>query len=186
MRLHDYTSLLALQGEDGQWAWLQFSSPIRWHYDVLRALEYFRSVGDKPDSRMGEAIDLLQSKQQPDGGWLLENTHPGKVHFALENGDGRPSRGTHCGRCVFCVGMTTQRGSGDGTKLTPVRWNGSMSDAENQKGRTASETRPAARLGAGVDPCGYRPLKHCLIADDHGLAPDSGIWLSIPAWADAA
>ena len=72
-------------------AWLQFSFPPRWHYDVLRALEYFRSVGDVPDSRMGQAIDLLRSKQQPDGTWLLENTHPGKVHFALEAGDGRPS-----------------------------------------------------------------------------------------------
>jgi len=73
-------------------AWLQFSFPTRWHYDVLRALEYFRSVGDAPDSRIDEAIDLLRSKRQPDGTWLLENTHPGKVHFALEDGDGRPSR----------------------------------------------------------------------------------------------
>ena len=41
---------------------------------------------------MNEAIDLLRSKQQPDGAWLLENTHPGEVHFTLEEGDGRPSR----------------------------------------------------------------------------------------------
>jgi hypothetical protein len=41
---------------------------------------------------MGEAIDLVRSKQQPDGTWLLENTHPGKVHFALEEGAKRPSR----------------------------------------------------------------------------------------------
>jgi hypothetical protein len=73
-------------------AWLQFSFPTRWQYDVLRALEYFRSVGDMPDLRMDEAIDLLRSKQQPDGTWLLENTHPGQVHFTLEDGDGRPSR----------------------------------------------------------------------------------------------
>ena len=73
-------------------AWLQFSFPTRWHYDVLRALEYFRSVGEMPDPRMEEAVDWLRSKQQPDGTWLLENTHPGKVHFALEDGDGRPSR----------------------------------------------------------------------------------------------
>jgi hypothetical protein len=72
--------------------WQHFSFPIRWHYDVLRALEYFRAVGDRPDSRMDEAIELLRSKQQPDGTWLLENTHPGKVHFTLEDGDGRPSR----------------------------------------------------------------------------------------------
>jgi hypothetical protein len=73
-------------------AWLQFSFPTRWRYDVLRALEYFRSVGEVPDSRMDEAIDLLRSRQEPDGTWLLENTHPGEVHFTLEDGDNRPSR----------------------------------------------------------------------------------------------
>lgn len=73
-------------------AWLRFSFPIRWHYDVLRALEYFRATGQAPDPRLREAIDLLLSKRQPDGTWLLENTHPGRIHFALEDGDGRPSR----------------------------------------------------------------------------------------------
>ena len=73
-------------------AWLQFSFPARWHYDVLRALDYFRTAGGAPDPRLDEAIELVRSKRQPDGTWLLENTHPGKVHFALEDGDGRPSR----------------------------------------------------------------------------------------------
>jgi hypothetical protein len=73
-------------------AWLQFSFPVYWHYDVLRALDYFRSVGDVPDSRLAAAVDLVRSKRQPDGTWLLENTHPGQIHFALEDGDGRPSR----------------------------------------------------------------------------------------------
>jgi len=73
-------------------AWLQFSFPTRWHYDVLRGLEYFREAGDPPDPRLDEALDLLRSKRQADGAWLLENTHPGKVHFMLEDGDGRPSR----------------------------------------------------------------------------------------------
>ncbi len=72
--------------------WLQFSFPVRWHYDALRALEYFRTVGDVPDTRMDEAIDLLRSKQQKDGTWLLENTHPGKVYFEMEEGDTQPSR----------------------------------------------------------------------------------------------
>ncbi len=79
-------------GEIVNATWLQFSYPPRWHYDVLRALDYFRAAADAPDPRMNEAIELLQSKRQPDGRWLLENTHPGKVHFALEEGDGRPSR----------------------------------------------------------------------------------------------
>ena len=73
-------------------AWLKFSFPPRWHYDVLRALEYFRAAGDPPDPRVDEAIDVVRRKQQPDGTWLLENTHPGAIHFALEDGDGRASR----------------------------------------------------------------------------------------------
>jgi hypothetical protein len=73
-------------------AYLRFSFPTRWHYDVLRGLEYFRSAGDPPEARVDEAIDLLRSKQQPDGTWLLENTHPGAVYFRLEDGDGRSSR----------------------------------------------------------------------------------------------
>lgn len=68
-----------------------FSFPTHWYYDVLRALDYFR-VADRHDQRLDEAVSLLRSKQQPDGTWLLENTHPGKVHFALEDGDGKPSR----------------------------------------------------------------------------------------------
>jgi hypothetical protein len=79
-------------GEVVNQAWLQCSFPTRWHYDVLRALEYFWETGDPPDQRVDEAIHVLRSKQQPDGTWLLENTHPGKVHFTLEDGDGRPSR----------------------------------------------------------------------------------------------
>jgi hypothetical protein len=73
-------------------AWMQFSFPTRWQYDVLRALDYFCSAGETPDSRVDEAIDLLRSKQQPDGTFLLENTHPGQIYFPLEDGDGRPSR----------------------------------------------------------------------------------------------
>lgn len=73
-------------------SWLSFSFPVRWHYDVLRALDYFRAAGGPPGPRLSEAVALVRSKQQPDGRWLLENTHPGRVHFALEDGDGQPSR----------------------------------------------------------------------------------------------
>lgn len=73
-------------------SWLELSFPSRWHYDVLRGLEYFRAVGDRPDPRVDEAVEHVRSKRQPDGTWLLENTHPGAVHFPLEEGDGRPSR----------------------------------------------------------------------------------------------
>ena len=72
--------------------WLMFSFPVWWHYDVLRGLDYFRSAGGRRDVRLEEAIHLLESKMQPDGRWLLENTHPGRVHFELEDGDKQPSR----------------------------------------------------------------------------------------------
>jgi hypothetical protein len=72
--------------------WLQFSYPTRWFYDALRGLDYFRAAGGPPDRRLEEAVDAVRSKQQRDGRWLLENTHPGKVHFQLEDGDGQPSR----------------------------------------------------------------------------------------------
>jgi hypothetical protein len=72
-------------------AWLTFSFPTRWRYDVLRGLEYFR-MADVRDSRISDAIELVRSKRQDDGSWLLENSHPGAVQFELEAGDGRPSR----------------------------------------------------------------------------------------------
>jgi hypothetical protein len=72
--------------------WLRFSFPTWWHYDLLRAVDYFRTTGDAPDPRLAEAITVLRTKQQPDGTWLLENTQPGAVHFPIEDGDGQPSR----------------------------------------------------------------------------------------------
>ncbi len=79
-------------GEVADPAYLAFSFPPRWHYDVLRGLEHLRAAGREPDPRLDDAVALVRSKQQPDGTWLLENTHPGAVHFPLEDGDGMPSR----------------------------------------------------------------------------------------------
>lgn len=73
-------------------SYLQFSFPVWWHYDILRGLDYLRAAADPADPRVEEGIQLVRSKMQPDGTWLLENTHRGKVPFILEEGDGRPSR----------------------------------------------------------------------------------------------
>jgi len=72
--------------------WLQFSFPPRWHYDVLRALDYFWASGARYDPRMDEALTLVEGKRGADGRWLLENTHTGGVHLEMEDGDGKPSR----------------------------------------------------------------------------------------------
>ena len=79
-------------GEIVRTSYLQFSFPTWWHYDTLRGLDYFRAATDAQDPRVEESIQLVKSKVQPDGTWLLENTHRGKVPFILEEGDGRPSR----------------------------------------------------------------------------------------------
>jgi len=71
--------------------WLRFSFPTWWHYDVLRGLDYFRRTGDAPDPRLTEAIDHVRSREQQDGTWLLDNTHPGAVQLLMEK-DGEPSR----------------------------------------------------------------------------------------------
>jgi hypothetical protein len=73
-------------------AYLEFAFPYYWHYDVLRALDYFRKSGANPDPRMAEAVEVVQSKRQPDGRWLLDRVHAGHVHFDLEDGVGTPSR----------------------------------------------------------------------------------------------
>jgi hypothetical protein len=78
-------------GEVADEGFLRLSFPPRWHYDVLRALEYCRSTGEPADPRVTEAIDLLRAKRRPDGTWPLEHTHPGAVHFDLEE-PGAPSR----------------------------------------------------------------------------------------------
>jgi hypothetical protein len=72
--------------------WTRFSFPPQWHYDVLRGLEYFRSTGAPPDERCAEAVELVRHRRQADGRWLLQHTHRARTHFAMEDGDGEPSR----------------------------------------------------------------------------------------------
>jgi len=73
-------------------AYLGFAFPSYWRDDVLRALDYFRRSGADPDPRMAEAVGVVRSKRQPDGRWLLDRIHPGRVHFDLEGPVGAPSR----------------------------------------------------------------------------------------------
>jgi hypothetical protein len=79
-------------GEVAVPAYLDFAFPYYWHYDVLRALDYFRRSGADPDPRMSDAVSVVRSKRQPDGRWPLDRIHPGQVHFDLEGGVGTPSR----------------------------------------------------------------------------------------------
>ena len=71
--------------------WTRFSFPPRWHYDVLRGLDYLQDSQRQPDDRASEAIELLLSQRTRDGRWKLQNHHSGREHFRMEQ-PGQPSR----------------------------------------------------------------------------------------------
>jgi hypothetical protein len=73
-------------------AFLSFGFPPRYCYDVLRALEYFRTTGSTPDARMREATGVIESKRQPDGRWLLDATHNEALPFSFSEHVSEPSR----------------------------------------------------------------------------------------------
>ena len=72
--------------------WTRFAFPTWWHYDVLRGLEHLRNAGVAPDERAAEAIDLVVSKRDGEGRWLLETQHPGQMPIEVDDGEGGPSR----------------------------------------------------------------------------------------------
>jgi hypothetical protein len=85
-------------GEIANAEFLELAFPPRYHYDILRALDYFRAASifagtkSKPDPRITEAIQLIESKRQPDGRWLLENSYDEALALPLTETVGQPSR----------------------------------------------------------------------------------------------
>ena len=82
-------------GEPADDRYLSLTHPTRWMYDVLRGLDHFRSVaepGSTPDPRLGEAIEIVQSKRLDDGRWAMDWRSGGRVWFHLDEGPGEPSR----------------------------------------------------------------------------------------------
>ena len=70
---------------------LRFAFPPRWHYDILRALDYFQAIKAPRDLRLGEAIAIVRNSQRADGRWTLQNRYQGKTYFEMER-LGAPSR----------------------------------------------------------------------------------------------
>ena len=83
-------------GEPADEQFLQFVHPSRWHYDVLRALDYFRSAAAltraAPDPRLDEAVGHIRSRRLENGTWPLDWSPPGRVWFEMDDGPGEPSR----------------------------------------------------------------------------------------------
>jgi hypothetical protein len=79
-------------GEVANAAFLNFAYPPRYHYDVLRALDHLRNAGIQPDARIDDALQVVRSRQQKDGRWLLDRAHDEALAFKFGESVGEPSR----------------------------------------------------------------------------------------------
>lgn len=80
------------QDREGSTNFIRFAFPTWWHYDVLRGLDYLRKAGAKPDARVAEAIQMVESKRGDDGRWLLEVQYPGQMPIEMNEAEGKSSR----------------------------------------------------------------------------------------------
>ena len=79
-------------GEIGQKRWLYVGFPNKWFYDIVRVLDYFRAARSKPDDRMTEGLDIVDSKRLPDGRWPLDHAYHDQLLVDFGDREGEPSR----------------------------------------------------------------------------------------------
>jgi hypothetical protein len=70
--------------------WLKFGFPLMYQTDALEILGILTKLGYH-DQRMQEAIDLLISKQDDQGRWILESTFNGRFQVNIETKE-KPSK----------------------------------------------------------------------------------------------
>ena len=56
-------------------SFLKLRYPAYWHYGILISLKVMAEAGRMGDPRCDDALDLLESKRLPDGGWRAEGRH---------------------------------------------------------------------------------------------------------------
>jgi hypothetical protein len=79
-------------GEVANSEFLELAFPPRYHYDILRALDYFRACGGSPDPRMCDAVAFIRSRRHEDGQWLLDRAYDEALPLPLTESAGEPSR----------------------------------------------------------------------------------------------
>jgi hypothetical protein len=55
--------------------WFKFRYPLGTSADVLQNLEVLAALGQAENPKLANALDLVISKQNPQGRWLLEHTY---------------------------------------------------------------------------------------------------------------
>ncbi len=87
-------------GEVASPAFLELAFPPRYHYDILRALDYLRAAGVEPDTRMSDAgrSSRTSGRMMVDGSSIARTTRRSRCRSAkqLVNLAG----GTRFGRCA--------------------------------------------------------------------------------------
>lgn len=105
-------------GEPANDKYLTLLHPNRWHYDVLRGLDYFRAAsaltGAPPDPRLEEAIEHVRRRRSADGTWPLDHSPAGRVWFDVDDGPGQPSRWLTL-RALRVLRWWDEAGAGAGT-----------------------------------------------------------------------
>jgi 3-methyladenine DNA glycosylase AlkD len=70
--------------------WTRFGFPRMYQTDVLETAELLVDLGCT-DSRLDDALELIESRRQADGRWLLQDTFNGKFQVDIEH-KGKPSK----------------------------------------------------------------------------------------------
>ena len=71
-------------------SWIELGFPLMWKPDVLEMLTVLLDLG-YTDTRMQDAVDLVRSKRNPEGKWILESSFNGRFQVRIEN-LGKPSK----------------------------------------------------------------------------------------------
>jgi len=79
-------------GEVANPEFLELAFPPRYHYDILRGLDYFRSASADPDPRISDAVRYVETRRQPDGRWLVDRAYDEALSVDVGESVGQPSR----------------------------------------------------------------------------------------------
>lgn len=108
-------------------AYLDRAFPYYWHYDVLRALDYFRRTGAAPDPQL--AADLVRRSSSPTGGGCSTSLTPAASispsNTSASRADGTPCAsspgGTAARRHEGCSNASDPASSASLTRPTAAR-----------------------------------------------------------------
>ena len=62
----------------------RFPFPPQWHFDIVRGLEFFRSIDADRDDRFADAVGKVRRARRKDGTWPMYRPYPGRYWFRLE------------------------------------------------------------------------------------------------------